>query len=52
MKTADAASPIEPVQVMITLIAFIVVYGLLGLAGFYMMIKHAKNGPASLAKEV
>ena len=45
MRTSDAASPIDPGQVALTLVAFIVVYGLLGLLGFGLMIKAAKAGP-------
>lgn len=45
MKTSDAVSPIATSQVAITLMAFIVVYGLLGLVGFYLIAKTAKNGP-------
>ncbi len=45
LKTSDAASPIASSQVLTTLIGFIVVYGLLGIAGYYVMIKHAIKGP-------
>ncbi len=45
MKTSDAASPIAGSQVLVSLIGFIVVYGLLGIAGFYAMYKHAVKGP-------
>ncbi|MDY6824522.1 MAG: cytochrome ubiquinol oxidase subunit I [Thermodesulfobacteriota bacterium] len=46
MKTSDAVSEvISGGQVMVSLIAFIVVYGLLGAAGAYLMVQHAKNGP-------
>ena len=45
MKTSDAASPIMGYQVMISLIAFILVYGLLGGVGFYLIGKHAAKGP-------
>ncbi|MDY6904595.1 MAG: cytochrome ubiquinol oxidase subunit I [Thermodesulfobacteriota bacterium] len=46
MKTADAVSPtISGGQVMVSFIAFILVYGLLGAAGTYLMMQHAKNGP-------
>eukprot|EP00767_Chilomastix_cuspidata_P007576 gnl/Chilomastix_cuspidata/8300.p1 GENE.gnl/Chilomastix_cuspidata/8300~~gnl/Chilomastix_cuspidata/8300.p1 ORF type:complete len:438 (+),score=-16.78 gnl/Chilomastix_cuspidata/8300:110-1423(+) len=48
LKTSDAASPIAGGQVMTTLIGFIVLYGLLGLAGFYMIFKNAKKGPTDL----
>jgi len=45
MKTKDAVSPIAASQVAVTLIAFILVYGLLGIAAFYLIIKNAKKGP-------
>ncbi|MDQ1239062.1 MAG: hypothetical protein QG577_1247, partial [Thermodesulfobacteriota bacterium] len=32
-------------QVGISLLAFIVLYSLLGLAAFVLMVKHAKQGP-------
>jgi cytochrome d ubiquinol oxidase subunit I len=46
MKTSDAASPVAGSQVLISLIAFILVYGLLGAVGFYLIAKTAKEGPA------
>jgi len=45
MRTSDAASPVAGSQVLISLVAFIVVYGLLGCVGFYLMAKHAIKGP-------
>jgi len=45
MKTADAASPIAAVQVGISLVAFVLVYALLGAAGFYLIAKYARQGP-------
>ncbi len=45
LKTADAASPIAASQVAISLVAFILVYGLLGAAGFYLMYQKAIKGP-------
>ena len=45
MKTADAASPIATSQVATTLMGFIVVYGLLGLVGIYLVAAHVKKGP-------
>ena len=45
MKTSDAASPVAGSQVLISLIAFILVYGLLGATGFYLIYKNAKKGP-------
>jgi cytochrome d ubiquinol oxidase subunit I len=46
MRTADAASPVGSGQVATSLIAFILVYGLLGLVGFYLIAKNAIKGPA------
>jgi cytochrome bd quinol oxidase subunit 1 apoprotein (EC 1.10.3.-) len=45
MRTSDAASPIAGNQVMVSLTAFILVYGLLGAVGFYLMAKSVKEGP-------
>lgn len=47
MKTKDAVSPIATSQVAVTLIAFILVYGLLGAVGFYLMFKSARKGPVA-----
>lgn len=52
MKTADAASPVDPVQVVISLVGFMLVYGLLGAAGFYLMAQNAKKGPELVEGEV
>jgi cytochrome d ubiquinol oxidase subunit I len=46
MRTSDAASPIDVSQVLFSLIGFIVVYGLLGAIGFYLIATNAKKGPA------
>jgi cytochrome d ubiquinol oxidase subunit I len=46
MKTKDAASPIAVSQVFSSLVAFILVYGLLGAVGFYLIITNARKGPA------
>lgn len=45
MKTSDAVSPIASSQVLISLIAFIGIYSLLGAAAFYLIISHARKGP-------
>jgi len=50
MKAADAHSLIEAPQVLVSLIAFILLYSLLGLAAFLLMIKEARKGPAALAE--
>ena len=45
MKTSDAVSPIATSQVATTLIGFILIYGLLGAIGYFLMFKHARQGP-------
>jgi len=45
MRTSDAVSPIAAYQVLVSLVGFVVVYSLLGAAGFYLMVAHAKKGP-------
>ncbi|MBM3501666.1 MAG: cytochrome ubiquinol oxidase subunit I, partial [Armatimonadetes bacterium] len=45
MRTSEAASPIDPGQVAVSLVAFVLVYGLLGVLGFGLMAKAAKAGP-------
>lgn len=45
LKTASAASPVAVSQVMTTLVGFILVYGLLGMAGFYLIANFARKGP-------
>jgi cytochrome d ubiquinol oxidase subunit I len=49
LKTADAASPVAASQVMTTLVGFILVYGLLGLAGLYLIADFARKGPSPVA---
>ena len=49
MRTSEAASPIAGSQVLFSLIAFIVVYGLLGALGFYLITVHAKKGPTAVS---
>lgn len=51
MRTADAVSPIAASQVAVSLTAFILVYGLLGLAAFFLLFKYARKGPAPLVAE-
>ena len=45
MRTSDAVSPIAASQVWVSLIAFILVYGLLGAVAFFLIAKFAKQGP-------
>ncbi len=49
LKTSDAASPVAASQVMVSLIAFILVYGLLGAVGFYLIANAARKGPVVAA---
>lgn len=49
MKTADAVSRIAVSQVVVSLMAFILVYGLLGIAAFYLIIKTSIKGPEDVA---
>ena len=49
LKTSQAASPVAASQVMTTLAGFILVYGLLGIAGFYLIANFAKKGPQPAA---
>lgn len=50
MKTSESASPVAGYQVAISLAAFILVYSLLGIAGFYLIYKYATRGPEPLAE--
>jgi cytochrome d ubiquinol oxidase subunit I len=45
MKTSDAVSPIVTSQVATTLVAFILIYGLLGIVGYWLMFIYARKGP-------
>jgi cytochrome d ubiquinol oxidase subunit I len=47
LRTAEAASPVAGGQVLASLIAFILVYGLLGLLGFFLIAKFALQGPSA-----
>jgi len=51
MKTSDAVSPISVEQVTISLIAFVIVYGLLGFADFYLLAKYGRKGPKPIKQE-
>jgi len=50
MKTADAVSTVSTSQVFISLVAFILVYSLLGLAAMYLMYINAIRGPEEVQK--
>ena len=45
MKTTDAVSPVAASQVAISLVAFVLVYSLLGIAAFTLMARSARQGP-------
>jgi cytochrome d ubiquinol oxidase subunit I len=51
IRTADAVSPIAASQVMISLVAFTVVYSVLGAVDFYLLAKAARKGPEPGAGE-
>ena len=45
LRTADAASAVSVLQVGTTLVGFFLIYSLLGIVGYYLIIKHARLGP-------
>lgn len=47
MRTKDAVSPVPASNVAISLVAFIVVYSMLGLIDIYLLRKNALKGPAA-----
>jgi len=47
MKTADAVSPVAASQVAVSLTAFVLVYGLLGAVGYWLIIRDVKQGPSA-----
>ena len=49
MKTSDAVSPISAGQVGVSLVAFFLVYALLGAVDFYLLFKFARKGPEAAA---
>jgi len=51
MNVADAVSPIAVSQVAVTLVGFVLVYGLLGAVDFYLLAKNARKGPAADSEE-
>ncbi len=48
LRTSEAVSNIATSQVFVSLIAFIVLYSLLGLAAFVLMSKIARQGPSDI----
>lgn len=51
VRTSDAVSPIAASQVAITLAGFILLYGLLGASGFFLIAQNAKKGPTMAVTE-
>ncbi len=49
MRTPEAVSPIDTIQVATTLMGFVLVYGLLGAVDFYLLAKYARKGPSTEA---
>jgi cytochrome d ubiquinol oxidase subunit I len=45
MKTADGVSPVSASQVAVSLVAFTLVYLVLGIVAFSLMANHARKGP-------
>ncbi len=50
VRTADGTSPVAVSQVAFSLVGFVLIYSVLGAAGFYLMFQKAKKGP-ELASE-
>jgi cytochrome d ubiquinol oxidase subunit I len=50
VRTADGVSPVAVSQVVFSLVGFVLIYSVLGAAGFYLMFQKAKKGP-ELASE-
>ena len=51
MRTADAASPVAATSVMVSLISFMLVYGVVFGAGTYYLLKLIRQGPATAEAE-
>ncbi|HAR96591.1 MAG TPA: cytochrome ubiquinol oxidase subunit I [Deltaproteobacteria bacterium] len=45
MRTGQAASPVSPVQVLVSLVAFIVIYAMIGITAFWLMAAAVRKGP-------
>jgi cytochrome d ubiquinol oxidase subunit I len=48
MRTTDGVSPVASWQVLASLVAFVMIYGLLGAVGYYLIGKNAIKGPAAI----
>ena len=51
MRTADGVSPVLPQNIAVSLAAFIVIYGVLGLIDIALLIKYARKGPEAVKEE-
>jgi cytochrome d ubiquinol oxidase subunit I len=47
MKTTRAVSPVAASQVAVSLVAFVVVYALIGILAFWLMAQAVRKGPAA-----
>jgi cytochrome bd ubiquinol oxidase subunit I len=52
MKTTQAVSPVSPVQVLVSLMAFILLYTLIGVTAYWLMAAVVQKGPDQVTKEV
>jgi len=52
MRTKDAVSPVATLQVGGTLVAFILLYTILGILAFWLMARHIARGPEPAQAEV
>ena len=50
VRTSDAVSPVAASQVAVTLIGFILLYGLLGASGFFLIAQNAIKGPEAISE--
>ncbi len=50
MKTSMASSPIAASQVIVSFVAFILLYGLIGATAFWLMARWVRRGPESVMK--
>jgi len=50
IRTADGASPVAVSQVFFSLVGFVLVYSVLGAAGFYLMFQKARKGPERVSE--
>lgn len=48
LRTSAASSPVAPSQVLVSLIAFVLLYALIGATAFWLMARWVRTGPRSL----